>query len=644
MKKTFVTAALAGVSILAVCAATNSDPVLMTVNNRPVHKSEFEYLYHKNNAQQLQPQTLDEYVDMFVNYKLKVADAEAHGLDTTASFISEFDKFRFELAEPYLRETAVVDSLVDEAYKHYDHLVYVRHIMLPLGYNGDDMKASENRLDSLRNAIVTGTADWDKVAAQYSVDGGSRDRGGVMGWLSIGRFPWPFEDMAYQTKVGEISPIVNSGYGYHIIRIDSVKPNPGEVHAAHILKLTQGLDSAAQAKAAQQIDSIRALLVAGADFAEMAKKESQDPGSASRGGDLGWFGPGMMVKPFEDASFSIADGEISQPVKTSFGYHLIHRIESRGVPTLEELRPTLVGQINGDDRSLLPIKAKMTRLAKTYNARIEDKDLAKVRKLIGKQYDSVAIEKLSKSKLPVIRIGKTTVAVKDIMPQVAQTASKDVDGAINLIRTTANREMERRLASLERDALIDTNAEYRNLVNEYRDGILLFDRASQMVWDKPTSEPEALEQYFRDNRAKYNWDKPRFKGYVILAKNDSVLNAAKAYTDSIGNAKVSHSDFVKDMRARFGRNIKVERVIAAQGDNVITDYLVFNGPKPESNSNGWNDYYTFQGRIIENPEEAIDVKGAVTTDFQNALEKQWIEQLRATYPVTIDREVLKTVK
>ncbi len=648
MKKTLLTSAFAAASLLAICAATQSDPIIMTVNKTPVHKSEFEYLYHKNSQQQLQPQTLDQYVDMFVNYKLKVADAQNAGLDTTKEFLDEFNKYKYELADPYVKETAVIDSLVTVAYSHYDNIRHVRHIMLPLGQNNDDMAQAKARLDSLRTEILAGHIDWNTAAAKYSVDGATNLNGGDMGWLSVGYFPWPFEDMAYQTPVHSISPVVNSGYYYHIIRVDSIRPNPGEVKASHILKLTRGLTPEAAAKAKAQIDSIYTLLVGGADFADIAKRESQDPGSASRGGDLGWFKSGAMVAPFDSAAFTLANGQISAPVQTVYGYHIILCTGHRGVESLDDARKRIENQILADDRSLIINDAKVKRLTTLYGAHLDDGGLKKIRNLIAKNggYDSIAIEQLKKSDIPVYVIGKTSTPVKNIMSQVAVTASTDIDAAMTIIKQAATFAMNQQLMRDERDDLINTNAEYRNLVNEYRDGILLFARANQKVWDRPNKDPEALETYFKQHRDKYKWDTPKYKGYVIMAANDSVLTLAKTYTDSLSltSTTFDHTTFVKDMRSRFGRDIKVERVIAAKGDNPITDYLAFDGERPQDTKTSWRYYYAFRGRIINAPEEAADVKGLVTTDFQNALEEQWIKELRKKYPVTINRAVLKTVK
>jgi len=646
MNKIIVTSAFVVASLVGSFAAVNSDPVLMTVNKRPVHKSEFEYLYHKNSAQQLQPQSLDEYVDMFVNYKLKVADAEAAGLDTTQNFLNEFNQFRHDLAQPYVSETAMMDSLVDVAYSHYATLRDVSHIMLSLGQNSQDMKDSYNKLDSLRNAIMAGSTTWEDVAARYSIDGGSKSRGGNMGWMPLGRFPWSFEDMAYQVPVGKISDIVNSGFGYHIIRVEDERPNPGEVNVAHILVLTRGLDDEGKARARAKADSLYTVLTGGADFADVAKRESQDPGSAHNGGDLGWFGPGKMVAPFDSASFAMSVGEISKPVETAFGYHILYKKDKRPVASEADLRKLIEGQIKSDDRIMMIDNVHMAKLVKRFNGRLDKKGLKKVHKLIKSNaggYDSVAVSKLYVSDIPVVLVGKTKYPVKDVMPMVAVTAITDADHAMELIEDAANRLMQRELRAAEIDDLMLTNSEYRNLVNEYRDGILLFDRASAMVWDKASKDTAGLEAFFMSHRDNYKWDAPKYKGYVIMAANDSILAEAKVFADSLG-VNVQRTALVKAMRDRFDRKVKVERVIAAKGDNPITDYLVFDGPKPSSEKQSWNSYYAFAGSVISAPQEAADVRSAVTTDYQNYLEEQWLKQLHDKYPVTINRDVLKTVK
>ena len=264
----------------------------------------------------MKPQTIDEYVGMFVDYKLKVADAEAAGIDTTKAFIDEFTKFRNELSEPYMRDEAKLDSMVAQAYGNMTQEVFVSHIMAPI--------SEAHTLDSLRRVIVDGKAAFEDVARQYSMDTPSAEKGGKMGYVISGRYPWAFEEAAFNTPVGEISPVVNSGYGLHLIRVEKKNANPGEVNVEHIIRLTDGKKNDEISQKAL-IDSLYGIIKADpSQFEELAKKFSQD-GSAANGGSLGWFGRGMMVAEFDSVAFALPKGAISEPFKSAFGWHIIKK-------------------------------------------------------------------------------------------------------------------------------------------------------------------------------------------------------------------------------------------------------------------------------------------------------------------------------
>lgn len=646
MKKLLLSA-LVPVMALGVLAA-NEDPVLMTVNKVPVHLSEFEYLYKKNNAQQLQPQSLDQYVDMFVNYKLKVADALANGMDTTTDFRKEYAKFRADLADPYLKETKVIDSLVNEAYKQTLTYRKVKHLMMAFdpGTPGSTEADVTARLDSIRSEIIAGRIAWDDAVAKYSIDRGSNTRGGTMGWMNPTRYPYKFVEMAYNTPVGEISPVVNSGFGLHIIDVEEEMPNPGEVNVEHILKLTVGNSPEQAERAKAQIDSLYNVLMAGADFKDLARRESEDPGSKANGGDLGWFGKGAMVAPFDSAAFAMVDGEISKPVATSYGYHILHKLGHREPASLEKMRPTLEAALNGDERAMTVRNAKISRLKKQFDGQISEEGLSQIAALIAKngQYDSIAIAQLSVSDIPVYTIGDKTYPVKNIMPNVVKTAIKDVDNGVSLIRLAANHALENDLMDLEREELVNSNEEYRNLINEYRDGILLFNIANEKVWERASKDTKGLEKFFKQHRSDYKWDAPKFKAYVIFAENDSILEQAREYLKKYDNKKIDHEALTSDLAKQFKHAIKAERVIAGEGDNPITDYLAFGKEKPENKSKRWPTYFAFNGRLISAPEEAMDVRGQIIADYQAALEKDWLKYLKKTYPVVINRKVLDTIK
>lgn len=648
MKKTALSiAALAAVTVLF-AKGKPGEEVLMTVGDRPVYNSEFEYLYKKNAGQQLEPMTIDEYVEKFTDYKLKVASALDERMDTTGEYRKELEQFKVDLARPYMRDTALEQQLLDEAYDHYKRQRNVSHLMVQLGQTPRDLQQAEALIDSLRAGLEAGTLQWDSVVAANSIDRGTSQRGGLMGWLPAGRFPWPFEKAAYDTPVGSVSQPVNSGYGLHLIRVNDERPNPGEVKVRHILKLTQRKSPEEAARAKEQIDSLYLVLTTpGADFAEIATRESEDPGSARNGGSLDWFGPGAMVAEFDSAAFAMTDGEISRPIRTGYGWHIIEKLDSRPTKDRREMQEQLQATINNDERGMEPERSRLEQLKARYGSRLLDDNIQRLRDMIAANaggFDSTMKARLATDNTPVVQVGKKTWPVSDIMPALPVTAATDPDNARNLIASAAVRFMEKQTLDMERDNLAQTNPDYRNLINEYSDGILFFDISKVNVWDRAAQDRQGIDEYFAAHKDGYTFDEPRYKAFIIFCANDSVELAAREYTRTLDPQQINPLTFAQDMRQRFGRDIKVERVIAKKGENAITDHLAFGGPAPDPKTLNWHHYYAFRDRIIDNPQEADDIRGQVIADYQNHLEREWVKELRKKYRVKVNQKVLDKVK
>ena len=634
-------AALAATAAVTATAKPAKDPVLMTVNGKDVKLSEFEYLFHKNNSQQIQPQTLDEYVDMFVTYKLKVADAEAAGIDTTAAFINEFTGYRDDLADPYLNDVAFEDSLMRVAYSHLRESVDVSHIMVPL-QAPNSTHDTYAELDSLRN-LVLGGADFAQLARRHSADQSARSNGGHLGYIVGGQYPYEFEEVAYSTPEGEVSPIFDTRYGHHFIKAGGRKPNPGEVHVRHILKLTRGMKPEAAEAKKQEVDSLYNLIKNGADFAEVARKASEDPGSARNGGDLPWFSLGRMVPDFERVAFALADGEVSEPFQTSYGWHIVQRLEHRQLPEFEKMKGDIRKAMDRDVRGVRIKERRMAQLEKRFPVAVNEATAEKAKAILGTNgLDSIARVNLGNLDLVAATAGNQSVMLAYVVEAMAarqfavEQAALVYDQALKQLTDEA-------LLVQGREALPGENEEYRNLIGEYRDGMLLYEISNRNVWDRASKDTEGLQRYFEANRGNYTWQKPHYKGHVILVTNDSVGALARDFlkgtnytvTDSLNSA----------LRERFGKDAKAEFVVTAQGDNAIVDYVAFNGPLPApQKGRRLNAWIPYNGRIITVPEEATDVKGVVSTDYQQQLEREWVEQLHKKYPVKINKKVLKKVK
>ncbi len=641
-KKAFFLSALGAAVILSASAAINNDPVVMTINGKDVRQSEFEYLYHKNNVQQLAPQTIDEYVDMFVVYKLKVAEAEAAGIDKTDEFKKEFDGYCAELSKPYMTDTLVENRLIKEAYGRLAHSRLVSHIMLPLGSTYDEREANRQRLDSIRDAIVNGGADFVEMAHKFSADRSVVRNNGSMGYMSINRFPYPFEKAAFDTPVGEISEVVEDApYGFHIIRVEAERPNPGKVEARHILKLTQGLTPEEAASKKAQIDSIHSLLMAGGDFEAIARAESEDPGSAANGGNLGLFGPGEMVKEFEDTSFSLKDGEISKPFSTSYGYHIVQTISHKGIGSLEEETPAIKAAISRDLRSSMPETEKLEQLKATFGVNVDSTVLFSIKdQLLAAEDATSSFAAIIDNSTRIANVGAKEITVADVTASIPENVRNGSRDPFTTFHQSLEQLIDQTAIETARAELYNENPEYRNLVNEYRDGILLFEISNRNVWDRSTKDTQGLENYFRANVDKYSWEKPHYKGYVIFASSDSIASAAQGF---LAQNVIENDSLVTKLRDNFGRNnIKVEKVVTGKGDNAIVDHVAFNGEKPAAPGK-WLAWFGYQGKVLDKPEEATDVKSAVSTDYQQELEREWVSQLRSKYKVKLNKKALKKI-
>lgn len=647
MKKIILSLAVSVLALGSAIAKDSDDPVLMTVDKKPVTMSEFNYLYQKNNSQQVESQPIDKYLDMFVVYKLKVADAENAGIQNTDQFKTEYSGYRNDLAQPYLTDKDATEKLVNEFYDRLGKQVNVSHIMVDRKYGTAAASSQRHLLDSLRNVILSGKATFAEIADRYSIDPSVKRNHGNMGWISAGRFPYSFETKAYTTPVGEISEVFETPFGYHILTVLDRRDNPGEVLAQHILKITNGLSAEEQAAKKAAIDSIATLLASGADFDELAKQESEDPGSGQRGGRLPWFGTGRMVPEFEEVAFGLKDGETSAPFRTSYGWHIVKRLESRGLEPLAELRPSIEAFIERDDRNSVPQQVKKNQLREKYNVSADAKVLDAIRSqiLAAGAIDSVTAESLKADKRILVKVDRpgTSLSVAQVLASlpshIGQLSADEALTAVDELIDVASAEAA---VDAERENLVNENSEYRNLLNEYRDGMLLFEISDRNVWSKAKNDTEGLNAYFNEHKAEYtDWTAPKFKGLVIFTTSDSIADEAKKF---LAGNPLERQDVAGVLMSRFGqKNVKVERVIAAKGDNPIIDYLAFNGEKANP-SGKWEACFSYLGKIIDQPEEPDDVKGRVTTDYQNYLEQKWVEQLRKKYKVKINKKILREVE
>ena len=591
MKKTILSIVLASASLLGIA---QEDKVLMTINGEDIMASEFLYIYEKNNQEtSLEKKTMDEYLDLFVNFKLKVTEAMAQGVDTTEAFKKELAGYRAQATPKYLQDNDAIDSLVVLSYNRMAKIRKASHIAVqcPMDADSATVAAAEAKINELRERVTVGLPKevkkgrkkvtvrepegFAEVAVLYSEEPSAKQTQGALGWIQPFRYVYSFEDAVYTTPVGEVTPVFRSPYGFHIAKVEGERDFE-EVRASHIMKMTPMGDIQRMADAQMAMDSLYQLAIQDTvDFAALAQANSEDRGSAVRGGELGWFGRGAMVQPFEDITFDLEVGQISKPFQTRFGIHISKLHEKRGIQPLDSMRAQILRQVQRDQRMQIAEQSFIAKTRAEYN-------------------------------LP------------------AEMSDADV-------KAYADAHLEEKYVDL------------RNLVKEYHDGILLFDVSLREVWDKANQDTEGLAAYFKANKKNYTWEAPRYKGSIIYAKNEVAAKAAKQIVKS------AHPDSVLSyLNQRVNVDsvmyVRVERGIWEAGKNSAVDKYGFKSKVAEYTPSEEFPIVVPVGKVIKSPQEYTDERAKVTTDYQDYLEKAWIKTLREKYPVVINEEVWAEIK
>jgi len=629
----------AGLALSAYAFSQEKDQVLMKINNKDITRSEFEYIYNKNNSNnELDKKSLDEYFNLFVNFKLKVTAAEAEGVDTTKAFRDEFMGYRQQLAKSYLTDDSVDEANARSIYERLKENVEALHILVrckPDATPKDSLEAYR-KAERARQRILNGE-NFEKVAREVSEDPSVKQNGGNLGYFTALQMVTPFEDVAYSLKNGEVSKPVRTDFGYHVIKVTNRRPDMGKVLVAHIFKfLPQDATKDQQNKATVQIDSIYNALQNGADFASLAKKCSDDQGTATRGGELPWIGFHQTVKEFENVAFSLNKNEISKPFRSPSGMHIVKLIDRKAIEPFEEKKDEIVRRMDRQGRGNKGVEALVEKLKGEYNFSYNDKGVNDVKTLMK----NIQAGKDSLTSAGAMNLSGNLFTMNGINYPVQGFIvwTKTQQGSVEkqLKEYTSNL-----ILAYEDSRLEQKHPEFGHLMQEYRDGILLFDISNRKVWDKASKDEKGLDTFFEENRANYKWDSPRFKGVIVHCKDKKTAKAVKKLTK-----KNPQEEWATVIRKTLNNDsisvVKVEKGLFIKGDNKYVDKLEFKSGSFEP----VKDYPVtiVIGKMLKGgPESYKDVRGPVTADYQNYLEAGWIKELRDKYKVEINQQILKTV-
>jgi peptidyl-prolyl cis-trans isomerase SurA len=672
------------------------DPILLTIGNTKISLSEFKSVYDKNRGKDeasKDGKALDSYMDLYVVFKMKVKEAEEMGLDTSSAFKSELGGYRKQLAQPYLTDKEVNDQLLNEAYDRMKYDVHARHILVWLNENalpkdtieawnramiirdnllGKPVPAAmmneyelaakkeientkvkkvkdslETRLSNIKNLSKDLSTASDKfmVAAKTVTDDPSgKTNGGDLGYFTSMKMVYPFECAAYTTKPGDISMPVRTSFGYHLVKVEDKRPARGEVLVAHIMvNAKAGMPKADSINAKNKIDEIYGKLKKGDKFEDMAKQFSDDKASAGKGGELRWFGYYDMPPEIENASFALQhNGDISEPVKSRFGWHILKRIDRRGVPEFDAVKADLKSKISKDRRSSKGKESLIAKLKTEYKY----KEMPKAKDELVSVLDSTFFQakwsasKASKLTKPVfVLAGKDytqTDFAKYLESHMTRRAKTDVAVVVN---ESYKNWVNESIVNYEETQLDRKYPEFHALMQEYRDGILLFDLMDKKVWTKAVKDTVGLKEFYEKNKNNYLYEE-RSDATVYTAANQKLADEAHKMLEKGKTDKEILAKLNKDSQL----NLLVESKVFNKGENKTVDASWTPGISAITEVDKKFVFVKVNKILMPSPKALADAKGAVTSDYQNYLEKSWIEALRKKYPVSINKDILSQVK
>lgn len=708
----YLVAACGAMLMLSATAQVGDDAVLMTVDGKPVTRAEFEAIYKKNNKDAaVTHEALDEYLDLFINYKLKVREAEVLGMDTIGKFKQELDGYRKQLARPYLIDRELNDQLMQEAYDRSTKEIRASHILVQVAPDAApaDTAAAYARIMALRDRILKGE-DFASVA---QAKGGSDDpsaakNGGDLGWFSALQMVYPFETAAYKTPVGELSMPIRTRFGYHIIKKTGERPARGTMRAAHIM-LRDNPDPAKAADIEKRVREIHAQVTSGTvSFADAALKYSEDEGSSGKGGELPEFSTGKMIDEFEDQAFGLAsDGAISEPFKTRYGWHIVKRLSYDPPPSFEQAKGDLKSRIARDSRADITRTAFLTKLKKDYHYTPYEKNLKALtalldttifkkgftisdtllrrdvtegpfmrgglrfkREINGTLRDGKVVNIRSRRHEDIALLPTDTVVVRDIQEGWSYDRNKakkltkpvfELDGKtytqtdlLNYLESKQKRETARPLPGYLNDRFhefVDETTlayedgrleqkypEFRMLMKEYRDGILLFELTDQKVWSKAVKDSTGLQQFYTANKDRFMWE-TRYDCDIYTCANADVARQVRGLYAKGKRGK----DLLDAVNKTSALNLSID---AGRFGGEEKPYLVGitkTGPSNNIDVDGRVVIVDMKQVVPPSPKTLDEARGSVTAAYQDQLEKDWIAELRAKYPVVTNKDVLYSI-
>ncbi|MEX1238350.1 MAG: peptidylprolyl isomerase [Cyclobacteriaceae bacterium] len=636
LKRSAVTALLSSMIVFATSAQSNSNrsQTLFTINKKPVSTGEFIYLYRKNHQhkpEEFTEEKIEEYLTLFINYKLKVEEALSRGMDTTASFKKEYQTYHDELLKPYLPDSRVIDSMVMLTYGRLKEEVNASHILIALQPDASPADTLEafNKISVLRDRALA-EEDFGKLAAQFSEEPGASSSEGNLGFFTAMQMVFPFEQAAWVTPVGGISKPVRTQFGYHIVKVLDRQPSRGEVEVSHIMIRTG--DRVDNENVKNTIFDIYDQLQKGMKWEDLCQQYSEDPNSKDRGGRLRPFGVGGMaaVPQFQEMAFALErEGQISDPVQTQFGWHIL-RLESKiPVPPYDEIKATLTQRVSRDERVQISRKALRERM----RAELGFVEKGAVKSALIQHADSI----LSGSHLSgleeqtLFTMQNKPFQVRDFLEYAAGHKKGPGLSASAYLDQLFLQYVEAVQLQLLEEKIKRESPDYKWLLKEYYEGILLFEIMEKEVWNKAMEDSTGQKTYFERHSSHYNAGE-RMAGKIYSSQSKEYLWKLKELTDQ---QDASLPAFTAENR------IREDKGIFKRTDRPLFSEISWAPGAHLTSDRGMHYLVVIEKLLPSGPETFEEARASVISDYQTWLEEMWIADLKGKFTVKVEKKTKK---
>jgi len=630
-------------------AQSQNNDILFAIAGNDVPVSEFLYIYKKNlgNKADFSRKSLEEYLDLYIKFKLKVQKAKDMNLDKTNAFKKEMAGYREQLAKSYLVDKEVSEKLMRETYDRMQKDLKVSHILISTGPGNKYEEKAKQKINQIYNDLKTGES-FSELAKKYSDDKYSKNAGGDLGWVTA-MLPegfYEFENRIYSLKPGEFSKPFRTKFGYHIVKLENERPARGEIEASHIL-IRDKKKGKPIPGAKAKIDSIYDRLVAGENFVQLARKYSMDNKTAIKGGYLGYFGINKYGQIFEDQAFSLKNNnDFTKPFKTVLGWHIIKRMSKPGIKPYDKVRKSLINKINKNERFEIARKTLIEKIKKEAGFKEYTEVLDSFISKLDKSFYSFKWKAPEYKDSLLFQLGNENVMLGDFVRYIESNQRKRIQlrkkkSVEESLKKFYDSFVADKCIKYEESHLEEKYPDFKFLMQEYTEGNLLFEVMEKEVWNKASSDTTGLKKFYEENKEKYQW-KPRAElyTYTIHSDNPKLIKKVLKYIK-----KRSHKKLIKKFN-------KKKQLITFKIDKLEINSKELKGMKFKESEisepffDKTKKIVTVKkiSKIIPKSTKSLDeAKGYVIADYQEYLEKKWLESLQKEYKVVVNKQVFESL-